>query len=239
MLRGNGLSRLVVVAAIVGAIAMATGCNQQQLQERNVALQKQLEQSMGQNADLQAQNDTLKAQNQSLSSDLDRARQAAMSRPGGAGSTLPARPTRVKPEFGEGVETAQIGETTTITLPESIIFDSGKADLKASSKRVLDKIAAVLNKDYAGDRIRVEGHSDNQPIKKTQNLWDDNWELSCNRGMTVLRYLLSKGVDPKRAYAAGYAFYKPVASSDTAAGRAKNRRVVIVVYPQHDAAGAK
>ena len=55
MLRGNGWSRLVVVVAIVGGIAMATGCNQQQLQERNVALQKQLEQAMGQNAAINQQ----------------------------------------------------------------------------------------------------------------------------------------------------------------------------------------
>jgi chemotaxis protein MotB len=211
-------------------VAAATGCNTQQLEERNVALTKQLEQALSQNADLQAQNGQLTEQNQALGADLDRARTTLAAK----GQPVPAKP-KAKPEFGGGVVTAIVGETTTIMLPEAILFDSGKAVLKPASQRILDKIAAVLNKDYAGDKIRVEGHTDSQPISKSNKTWDDNWELSSNRALSVVRYLTAKGVDPKRTYAAGYSFYKPVASNDTAAGRAKNRRVVIVVYPQHGA----
>jgi chemotaxis protein MotB len=227
---GRRLGRVAVVAVIGLAAAMAVGCGQQQMEEQNLALKKQIQEIQGVNADLQAQMDTVKAQNQALAADLDKARAAQAAKagqPAGAG----AKATRAKPEFGEGVETAQIGSETHITLPQAILFDPGKDTLKASSKQVLDKIVAVLNKDYAGDKIRVEGHCDNQPIKKTKNVWEDNWELSCNRAMEVLRYMTSKGIDPKRVYAAGFSFYKPVASNDTPAGRAKNRRVVIVVYP--------
>jgi chemotaxis protein MotB len=221
----------VAVVAVIGlAAAMAVGCGQQQMEEQNLALKKQVQEVQGANADLQAQMDTLKAQNQALATDLDRAR-AAQAAKAGQPAAAPGKGTRAKPEFGEGVETAQIGSETHITLPQAILFDPGKDTLKASSKQVLDKIVAVLNKDYAGDKIRVEGHADNQPIKKTKATWEDNWELSCNRAMEVLRYMTSKGIDPKRAYAAGFSFYKPVASNDTTAGRAKNRRVVIVVYP--------
>jgi chemotaxis protein MotB len=217
---------MLALGALMGA---SMGCENQQMREQNLALTKQLQESQAQSADLQAQNDTLKAQNGALQSDLDRARSALAAKPGAP--PAPAKPTRAKPEFGEGVETAVIGETTTITLPEAVLFDSGKADLKSTSKHILDKIAAVLNKDYAGDKIRVEGHTDSQPIVKSKKLWQDNWDLACNRSMTVLRYLTSKSIDPKRIYAAGFGPYKPVASNDTAAGRAKNRRVVIVVYP--------
>ena len=227
---GRMVGRVALVAVIGLAAAMAVGCNQQQLEEQNLALKKQVQEVQGANADLQAQMDTLKAQNQALANDLDKNR-AAQAAKAGQPAVAPGKGTRAKPEFGEGVETSQIGSETHITLPQAILFDPGKDTLKASSKQVLDKIVAVLNKDYAGDKIRVEGHCDNQPIKKTKNVWDDNWELSCNRSMEVLRYLTSKGIDPKRVYAAGFAFYKPVASNDTAAGRAKNRRVVIVVYP--------
>ena len=230
---GRRLGRVAVVAVIGLAAAMAVGCNQQQMEEQNLALKKQVQEIQGANADLQAQMDTLKAQNQALANDLDKTRAAQATRPGqpaGAGAAAGKAP-RAKPEFGEGVETSQIGSETHITLPQAILFDPGKDTLKASSKQVLDKIVAVLNKDYAGDKIRVEGHADNQPIKKTKATWEDNWELSCNRAMEVLRYMTSKGIDPKRAYAAGFSYYKPVASNDTAAGRAKNRRVVIVVYP--------
>jgi len=228
---GRSLGRVAMVVVIGLAAAMAVGCNQQQMEEQNLALKKQVQEIQGANADLQAQMDTLKAQNQALANDLDKSRAAQATRPGQPAGATAGKAPRAKPEFGEGVETSQIGAETHITLPQAILFDPGKDTLKASSKQVLDKIVAVLNKDYAGDKIRVEGHCDNQPIKKTKNTWEDNWELSCNRSMEVLRYMTSKGIDPKRAYAAGFSFYKPVASNDTAAGRAKNRRVVIVVYP--------
>ena len=229
-LSGRMVGRVAVVAVIGLAATMAVGCNQQQLEEQNLALKKQVQEIQGANADLQAQMDTLKAQNQALANDLDKTRAAQAAKAGQPAAAV-GKTTRTKPEFGEGVETSQIGSETHITLPQAILFDPGKDTLKASSKQVLDKIVAVLDKDYAHDKIRVEGHCDNQPIKKTKNVWDDNWELSCNRAMEVLRYVTSKGIDPKRVYAAGFAFYKPVASNDTAAGRAKNRRVVIVVYP--------
>lgn len=224
------LGRAALVLAVVAVAAASVGCNQAQLEERNAALQKQLEQELAKSADLQAQNETLKAQNEGLTSELDRAR-AVKAAPGTAVPPT-GRAARTKPEFGEGIETAMIGGELTVTLPEAILFDSGKATLKADARRHLDKIIAVLNKDYAGDKIRVEGHTDSQPIAKSRKLWQDNWDLACNRSMEVVRYLTSKGIDAKRVYAAGFGPYKPVATNNSAAGRAKNRRVVIVVYPQ-------
>lgn len=233
MRTSHGWGRFLTVMTIGVLAAAATGCGQQQLEERNMALQKQLESALSQNADLQAQNDTLKAQNDSLTSDLDRARaMAAAARGGPATPAALVKGGRTKPEFGDGIETSMVGETLTVTLPEAIVFASGSAELKADAKRHIDKIIAVLNKDYAGDRIRVEGHTDDQPIVKSKKLWQDNWDLACNRSMSVVRYMAGKGIDPKRIYAAGYGPYKPVASNGTAAGRSKNRRVAIVVYPQ-------
>ena len=221
------LGRLGVVLAIGVLIATAAGCSQQQLEERNVALTRQLQDAQNLNADLQQQSDSLKAQNQAMEADLAQAKAAAAGKPG----AVPVRPARAKPEFGEGVETAIVGQELTVTLPETILFESGKANLKPASKRILEKIAAVLNKDYPSDKIRVEGHTDNVPISKSKKDWQDNWDLSCNRSMAVTRFLAQKGVNPRRLSAAGYSFYKPIASNDTAAGRAKNRRVVIVVHP--------
>jgi len=219
------IGRTALVLAIAVVAAASVGCQQQQLEERNAALQKQLEQALLQNADLQAESDGLRGQNQQLGDDLARARAA----PSPAAT---AQAGKKKPDFGEGVDVSVVGDVTTVTLPNTILFDSGKATLKASSKKVLDKIATVLNRDYASQKIRVEGHTDNQPIVKSKKLWADNWDLSCNRAMAVLRYLTSKGVDSKRIYAAGYSVNKPVASNSSAAGRAKNRRVAIVVSPR-------
>ena len=229
MRRDQGLVRIIGRTALVLAIAVvaaaSVGCQQQQLEERNAALQKQLEQALLQNADLQAESDGLRGQNQQLGDDLARARAAPP-------PAATAQAGKKKPDFGEGVDVSVVGDVTTVTLSDTILFDSGKATLKATSKKVLDKIASVLNRDYASQKIRVEGHTDNQPIVKSKKLWADNWDLSCNRAMAVLRYLTSKGVDSKRIYAAGYSLNKPVASNSSAAGRAKNRRVAIVVSPR-------
>jgi len=213
---------LVVAVALIAAAGL--GCEQQQLEERNAALQKQLEQALVKNADLQAENDRLEGQNQQLSSELASARDAARQ--------TPAQPEATKPDFGEGIDVSVKGGVTTVTLPDAILFDVGKATLKSSSKRVLDKIASVLNSQYKSQTIRVEGHTDSQPIRKTKNLWQDNWDLSCNRAMAVVRYLVTKGIDSKRIYAAGFSYYKPVASNGTEKGRAQNRRVAIVVSPR-------
>ncbi len=221
------IGRAALVLVIATVAAMAAGCQEQQLQERNAALQKQLEQALLQNSELQAENDGLKGQNQALTDELGRVKPTGTS--AAAGTAAAGKP---KPDFGEGIDVQVVGDTMTVTLPDKILFDSGKADLKAASKHVLDKVIAVLNKDYATSKIRVEGHTDNDPIRKTKKLWTDNWDLSCNRAMAVVRQLVSKGVDPKRVYAAGYSSYKPVASNATAAGKAKNRRVVMVVSPR-------
>jgi chemotaxis protein MotB len=229
-MRRDGRARIpagrALLVAAAGLLALASvGCQQQQLEERNAALQKQLEQALVKNADLQAENDRLMGENQTLAGQLAQARTAAQQ----AAAAPP--PAAAKPDFGEGVDVSVSGGVTTVTLPDTVLFDSGKATLKSSSKRVLDKIASVLNSQYKGQTIRVEGHTDSQPIRKTKNLWQDNWDLSCNRSMAVVRYLVSKGIDPKRIYASGFSYYKPIGSNQTASGRARNRRVAIVVSP--------
>jgi len=224
MQKGKPFSRWLMILVMGSLVAVAAGCGQQQLEERNMALEKQLRESLTQNADLQAENDGMRAKNEALQSDLDKAKAQPQ--------TAQQAKGKPKPEFGEGVDVSMVGDTMTVTLPDTILFDSGKATLKSSSKQVLDKIAGVLNRDYATYKIRVEGHTDDQPIVKSKKLWQDNWDLSCNRAMAVLRHLVQKGVDPKRAYAAGYSYYKSVASNSTPAGRAKNRRVAIVVAPR-------
>ena len=109
---GKDLTRFIRRAALVLAIgtvvASSVGCQQQQLEERNAALQKQLEQALIQNADLQAENDGLRGQSQGFQADLARAR---------AVPTPP--PVKPKPDFGEGVDVSVVGDVTTVTLPNT------------------------------------------------------------------------------------------------------------------------
>lgn len=130
--------------------------------------------------------------------------------------------------FGEGYDVAfdaQAG-TITVTLPTAILFSPGKASLK--SKSDLNHIADVLQSKYVAKQVDVVGHTDSDPIKKSP--WKDNWELSAQRALSVLRYLVKKGIPGDQIQASGRGASQPVASNSTASGKGQNRRVEIIVY---------
>jgi chemotaxis protein MotB len=113
-----------------------------------------------------------------------------------------------------------------ISLKELGFFNSGQAELLPGAAEKIEKIAKVLSRP--GLEIRVEGHSDNQPIHNAQ--FRSNWELSTARAMAVLRLLVDgAGFDPRKLSASGYGEYRPVADNSTPEGRRMNRRVDLVV----------
>jgi chemotaxis protein MotB len=118
--------------------------------------------------------------------------------------------------------------TITVTVPDAILFDSGKAELKKTSIAELDHIQSVVREKYASRQIDVVGHTDTDPIKKSK--WKDNWELSAQRALTVARYLIQRGVSENKVRAVGCGESRPIASNATTAGKTKNRRVEIVVH---------
>jgi chemotaxis protein MotB len=132
--------------------------------------------------------------------------------------------------FGEGYNVAfnAAEGTVTVTLPTAILFASGKAELKKATMSDLDHIADVLKSKYGGMQVEVVGHTDSDPIKKSK--WADNWELSAQRALAVLRYLVKKGIPPDLIRASGRGESVPVASNTTVSGKAQNRRVEIVVH---------
>jgi chemotaxis protein MotB len=132
--------------------------------------------------------------------------------------------------FGEGYDvtlSSQAG-TVTVTLSDKILFDPGKATLKKSSSAELDHIRSVLQSNYAGRQIDVVGHTDSDPIKKSP--WKDNMQLSTERANVVVRYLVEHGIPQANIRAVGRGASQPIASNKTASGKAKNRRVEIVVH---------
>ena len=122
-----------------------------------------------------------------------------------------------------------------ITFVSEVLFDSGRAKLRQASLSKLDKVAGVLNTTVSDLNVGIEGHTDNQPIKRSG--WKSNWELSTARALSVLHYLSEKSVAEPRLAAIGYGEYKPVASNDTKEGRQKNRRVEIVILPKIEKTG--
>ncbi len=117
--------------------------------------------------------------------------------------------------------------TITVTLPNTILFDSGKAVLKRGTAE-LDHVVSVLKSKYSSRKVDVVGNTDSDPIKKSG--WKDNWELSAQRALAVTRYLVKAGVPSSLVRACGAGSARPVAANSGAAGKAKNRRVEIVVY---------
>ncbi len=111
-------------------------------------------------------------------------------------------------------------------LTDDLLFASGQADLNPKAYSLLGEIGQLLNIDHAHP-IDVEGNTDSQPIHSSA--FPSNWELSTARASTVVRFLVERGVGAHRLTAVGYADQRPVASELTAAGRARNRRVEIVM----------
>jgi chemotaxis protein MotB len=112
-----------------------------------------------------------------------------------------------------------------IALQGDILFDSGKSKLKEEAKPVLIELAEVL-KIASGRLFQVAGHTDNTGLE------DKNWELSIERAVNVVQFLIKQGgVDGKGLSAGGYAFYQPIADNATEEGRQVNRRVEFLLVP--------
>lgn len=124
------------------------------------------------------------------------------------------------------VEVKARREGLVISLREIGFYESGSATLRASSRDALNRLAAILEK--RSESLRIEGHTDNIPIHNAR--FASNWELSTSRASELIRVFVERyRMDPARLSAAGYAEFHPVAANDTAEGRARNRRVDIVV----------
>jgi chemotaxis protein MotB len=134
----------------------------------------------------------------------------------------------------ENVQVESVNGQIRFTILNEVLFEAGKADLKQSSKTTLDSVLAAIDQDFADRDITIEGHTDSDPIQKSK--WKDNWELSYNRSMSVLYYLMNeKGIAAERLKAVACGDAQPVVPNDSTANKRLNRRAVIVVMPAKDA----
>ncbi|WP_322923942.1 flagellar motor protein MotB [Paenibacillus campi] len=117
-----------------------------------------------------------------------------------------------------------------ITLSDQFLFDEGKAELKPGSLGTLARLASLFQS--INTTISIEGHTDNLPIVHASR-YQDNWELSGARALSVLRYFIDvKKINQAKFQYAGYGATRPTADNSTPAGRQKNRRVEIIVLRQ-------
>ncbi|MCI1944893.1 OmpA/MotB family protein [Clostridium luticellarii] len=113
-----------------------------------------------------------------------------------------------------------------ISMNDTLLFDTGKADIRPEFQQELTEMGKILNQ--LGNYIRIEGHTDNVPISNDE--YSSNWKLSCDRASNVTEFLIMKsGIQPQKLSAIGYGEYRPIADNSSEAGKAKNRRVDIII----------
>lgn len=190
-----------------------TGCASSNLREERDALWMQNQELQEKLNSAYAAQDALEAERSDLRAELE-------SRQGQAAAGTGAN------KFAdiEGIETFRGAGTITVRIPGDVLFASGKVDLKAGAKRTLGQVASVIQREYSGSLIRVEGYTDTDPIRRSR--WKDNLELSLHRAASVHRYLQKRGVSADRMYAAGFG------EGHSQVSKAKSRRVEIVVVFQ-------
>ena len=128
----------------------------------------------------------------------------------------------------KGVKTRVTERGLVINMVGSIFFQSSASELRPESLEVIKQIGAIIKEKFPYNLIRVEGHSDNQPM--TSSVYPSNWELSAARAASIVRYFTKTGgMEKDRFVVVGYGDTRPVATNGTEAGRNANRRVEIII----------
>ena len=141
---------------------------------------------------------------------------------------------KMKEEIARGeIALSQSDGRLRVDLVDRILFDSGDARISKRGEGVLARVGAVLV-HMPDKQIQVSGHTDNQPITgKLKEQFPTNWELSTSRAINVVRFLQEQAQVPAdRLAATGYGEHQPIARNNTPAGRARNRRIEILLTPE-------
>lgn len=135
-----------------------------------------------------------------------------------------------KDNLGSDLSTAITTEGLLVTIRNDVLFNSGSADVQPQDLNTAREIAKLLTTDPPRNII-ISGHTDNIPIRNSK--YASNWELSVMRAVNFMRIVMDDSqLDPKYFSAKGFGEYQPVAPNDTEEGRAKNRRVEILISPK-------
>jgi len=229
-------TKLTLLAAVLAAVTLsATGCGKQEIKQ----LTAQLRMEQDRSRTLEAQRDSAQQQlaaMQSSSTDLsgqlnakDLEIESARAERDKAVADLTAfrAEAAAQPKETKGWKSGTIGAE--ISIGSDVLFSSGRATLTTSGKSALSRVASDIMSSHAGKSIRVYGHTDGDPIRKSKKLWSDNLDLSANRAMGVTRYLISRGIPGSKIESIGMGSTRPIAGNKTAADKKKNRRVEIMI----------
>ncbi|MCJ7840824.1 flagellar motor protein MotB [Lederbergia sp. NSJ-179] len=133
-------------------------------------------------------------------------------------------------KFNNRFATSLTGEGLLLTIRDNVLFESGKAEVREEDEITARELAKFLEMDPPRNII-ISGHTDNVPIQNAH--FSSNWELSVMRAINFMKILLEdKNLDPRWFSAKGFGEYQPVGDNSTAAGRAQNRRVEVLILPR-------
>ena len=225
---------LVVLAlAVVGASILAY--SQYRGREDAKALvatsKHELKSAKAEMAELAKQKEQLEADKEELEAakaDLSKSVEAKQGELSELKGTYDSFQEKMKDEIARGeINLEQTGGKLRVGLVDKVLFDPGEADISKRGEEVLARVAEALV-GIPDKQIQVSGHTDRMPVER----YPTNWELSVARATHVVRFLAEKAnVPPQRLVASGYGEFHPIASNKTPEGRAKNRRIEILLTP--------
>src|SRR5215472_1725292 len=128
--------------------------------------------------------------------------------------------------LNQQIQSGQV-ELTELKGKDKDVFPSGSATINKQGRDALDAVAKAFQ-GLQGKTVVVAGYTDDVPVS-SKGHFKDNWDLSTERAVSVVRYLQTKGVDPKMLGAAGFSEYRPLAANNSADGRSQNRRIEIAL----------
>jgi len=187
-------------------------------------------------ATLQADRDALESEKEALATARDSLAKSVEEKSSELASlkgTTDELREKMKDEIAKGdIQLTESGGKLRVGLVDKILFDSGEASISKRGENVLGRLGAVLT-SIEDRQIQVSGHTDNTPISdKLKQQYPTNWELSVARAANVVRFLQEKAAVPAdRLVASGYGEHQPIANNKTSAGRAKNRRIELLLTP--------
>jgi chemotaxis protein MotB len=227
------LGTLVVAA---GALALWQYRGRKQAEALTVAAKQEVRSEKVQISELEKRTEQLEAEKEELATQKAELAKSIAAKDGELSEvkgTYQSFQDKMKDEIARGdINLEETGGKLRVGLVDKILFDPGEADISKRGEEVLARVAEALVA-IPDKQIQVSGHTDRMPINsKLVERYPTNWELSAARAIHVVRFLAEKAnVPANRLVASGYGEFHPVASNKTSAGRARNRRIEILLTP--------
>ena len=219
----RGKQTLACLCGLTILAALNSGCALRSLKEANQRLKESNDRLISENNRLEHELAQLQSGYQGM---VGRPAPAVAPSEGSLASRDPVE--SILPEIVDEIRTSDEG--IHLTIRDRVFFSLGQAKLSRKGQSMLRRLGSVIRERYPDRLVRVDGHTDDIPVRKVRHLYPSNWELSTARACTVVRYLVENGgISPRKIYPAGFAYYRPRTPGKSASARSQNRRVEITI----------